>query len=103
MEGYTESTSVGILAAVNLDRIVRGLEPVVPPPTTMLGGLMRYLRDADPAHFQPMNSNFGLVDPLEKKVRDKDEKRALLVERARADFAAWMDAHDLRAAHPATR
>jgi methylenetetrahydrofolate--tRNA-(uracil-5-)-methyltransferase len=81
---------VGILAAVNLDRIARGEEPVVPPPTTMLGALMRYLREADPAHFQPMNSNFGLVDPLETPVRDKQRKRELLSERGQADFAAWM-------------
>jgi methylenetetrahydrofolate--tRNA-(uracil-5-)-methyltransferase len=91
VEGYTESTAVGILAAVNLDRIVRGEAPVVPPPTTMLGGLMRYLRESEPKHFQPMNSNFGLIDPLERKVRDKEQKRALLVERATHDFAAWME------------
>ncbi|HEU0052214.1 MAG TPA: methylenetetrahydrofolate--tRNA-(uracil(54)-C(5))-methyltransferase (FADH(2)-oxidizing) TrmFO [Longimicrobium sp.] len=103
VEGYTESTATGILAAANLDRVVRGVEPVVPPPTTMLGGLMRYLRDTEPKHFQPMNSNFGLVDPLERKVRDKEEKRALLVERARADFAAWMDANALRVGEPAPR
>jgi methylenetetrahydrofolate--tRNA-(uracil-5-)-methyltransferase len=92
VEGYTESTAVGILAAANLDRIVRGLEPAVPPPTTMLGGLMRYLRDSDPARFQPMNSNFGLLDPLEVVVKDKERKREMLAERARADFAAWMAA-----------
>ncbi|HLL48282.1 MAG TPA: methylenetetrahydrofolate--tRNA-(uracil(54)-C(5))-methyltransferase (FADH(2)-oxidizing) TrmFO [Longimicrobiaceae bacterium] len=92
VEGYTESTATGILAAVNLDRIVRGQEPVVPPPTTMLGGLLRYLRDSDPAHFAPMNSNFGLLDPLEEPVRDKVRKRALLAERAQAHFAAWMEA-----------
>jgi methylenetetrahydrofolate--tRNA-(uracil-5-)-methyltransferase len=105
VEGYTESTAVGILAAANLDRVVRGLDPAVPPPTTMLGGLMRYLRESDPSHFAPMNSNFGLVDPLEipgKKMK-KEEKRERLVERARADFAAWMDAHDLRVAEPAAR
>jgi methylenetetrahydrofolate--tRNA-(uracil-5-)-methyltransferase len=105
VEGYTESTAVGILAAANLDRIVRGLDPAVPPPTTMLGGLMRYLRESAPSHFAPMNSNFGLVDPLEtegKKMK-KEEKRERLVERARADFASWMDAHDLRVAEPAAR
>jgi methylenetetrahydrofolate--tRNA-(uracil-5-)-methyltransferase len=98
VEGYTESTAVGILAAVNLDRIVRGMEPVLPPATSMLGGLMRYLRDADPAHFQPMNSNFGLVDPLETKVRDKQKKRDLLAERGQADFAAWMEANGIESA-----
>jgi methylenetetrahydrofolate--tRNA-(uracil-5-)-methyltransferase len=104
VEGYTESTAVGILAAANLDRIARGLEPVVPPPTTMMGGLMRYLRDSDPKHFAPMNSNFGLLDPLDRPGKmKKEEKRALLVERARADFGAWMDAHDLRVGEPAHR
>jgi methylenetetrahydrofolate--tRNA-(uracil-5-)-methyltransferase len=101
VEGYTESTAVGILAAVNLDRVVRGLEPVVPPPTTMLGGLMRYLRDADPAHFQPMNSNFGLVDPLEAEVRDRQRRRQVLAERGREDFAAWMQEHGIPAAEVA--
>lgn len=90
VEGYTESTAVGILAAVNLDRIVRGLEPVLPPATGMLGALMRYLRDADPAHFQPMNSNFGLVDLLPAPIRDKQRKREAIAERAQADFAQWM-------------
>ena len=102
VEGYTESTSVGILAAVNLDRVVRGLEPAVPPPTTMMGGLMRYLRETDPQRFQPMNSNFGLLDPLPEPVRDKQRKRELLVERARADFAAWMAEHDIAAAAAVT-
>ncbi len=97
VEGYTESTATGILAAMNLDRIVRGLDPAVPPPTTMLGGLLRYLRDSDPKHFAPMNSNFGLLDPLEETVRDKARKRALLVERAQADFAAWMETNGIEA------
>ncbi len=103
VEGYTESTATGILAAVNLDRIVRGQEPVVPPPTTMLGGLLRYLRDSDPAHFAPMNSNFGLLDPLEEQVRDKVRKRALLAERARTDFAAWMEASGIEVPAGAAR
>jgi methylenetetrahydrofolate--tRNA-(uracil-5-)-methyltransferase len=95
VEGYTESTAIGMLAAANLDRIVRGLEPAIPPATTMMGGLMRYLREADPRHFQPMNSNFGLIDPLEERVRDKEEKRARLAERAERDFGAWLRANDL--------
>src|SRR5512147_658238 len=88
VEGYTESLGTGLLAGINLARRLEGRTAVVPPPTTMLGGLYRYLREADPKHFQPMNANFGLLDPLEGKVK-KDRKKELLVERARADFAAW--------------
>ncbi len=63
----------------------------VPPPTTMLGGLYRYLRDADPKHFQPMNANFGLLEPLAAAGRiAKDKKKELLVERAQAELASWL-------------
>jgi tRNA:m(5)U-54 methyltransferase len=51
VEGYTESAASGILAGINLHRIVSGGEPVLPPPSTMLGGLMRYLREAEPGPF----------------------------------------------------
>ncbi|HET9947343.1 MAG TPA: methylenetetrahydrofolate--tRNA-(uracil(54)-C(5))-methyltransferase (FADH(2)-oxidizing) TrmFO [Longimicrobiales bacterium] len=95
VEGYTESAASGILAGLNLARIVAGLEPIVPPPTTMLGALLRYLREAQPGHFQPMNSNWGLVEPLEPAPRDKQAKRELLAERAQADFLAWMREHGL--------
>jgi site-specific recombinase XerD len=64
----------------------------VPPPTTMLGALMRYLREADPAHFQPMNSNFGLVDPLETPSATSSEAGAAL--RAGAGgLRGWMSHH----------
>src|SRR6266540_4157000 len=65
VERYTESLGTGLLAGINLARRLRRLPAVVPPPTTMLGGLYRYLREADPRHFQPMNANFGLLAPLE--------------------------------------
>ncbi len=91
VEGYTESAASGILAGLNLHRILDGLDPVLPPPTTMLGALYRYMREADPEHFQPMNSNWGLVDPLQKRIRNKREKRERLGERAGRDFRAWME------------
>lgn len=90
VEGYTESAASGILAAANLDRVLNGMEPALPPPTTMLGALMRYLRDSDPRHFQPMNSNWGLVEPLAGRVRNKQDKRERLAERALEDFLGWM-------------
>lgn len=95
VEGYTESAASGLLAAVNLDRILRGLEPTLPPPTTMTGALSRYLRECDPSRFQPMNSNWGLVDPLPQRVRDRGEKRTRLAERAMADFLAWASREDV--------
>lgn len=88
VEGYTESIGTGLLAGINLARRLRGLPATVPPPTTMLGALYRYLREADPAHFQPMNANFGLLDPLVGKV-SKEQKKEALVARAQADLAAW--------------
>jgi methylenetetrahydrofolate--tRNA-(uracil-5-)-methyltransferase len=95
VEGYTESTATGLLAGINVSRMLAGERPVVPPPTTMLGALYRYLREADPKHFQPMNANFGLVDDLPARVKDKRVKREQLAERALADLATWRDASAL--------
>ena len=90
VEGYTESLGTGLLAGINLARRLQGKAATVPPPTTMLGGLYRYLRDADPKHFQPMNANFGLLEPLPGKVK-KDRKKELLVERAQAEFGRFLE------------
>ncbi|NNM03754.1 MAG: methylenetetrahydrofolate--tRNA-(uracil(54)-C(5))-methyltransferase (FADH(2)-oxidizing) TrmFO [Gemmatimonadetes bacterium] len=90
VEGYTESAASGLLAALNLDRILRGQAATLPPPTSMLGGLYRYLRESKPAHFQPMNSNWGLVDPLPQRIRDKKKKREKLAQRAQEDFENWL-------------
>jgi len=94
VEGYTESIASGLIAALNVDRLERGLDPALPPPTTMLGGLYRYLREANPDHFQPMNANFGLLDPLEEKVRGgKKKRRTAYSARALAEMQRWADEH----------
>jgi methylenetetrahydrofolate--tRNA-(uracil-5-)-methyltransferase len=87
VEGYTESCATGLVAGQNMARLLAGEAPAVPPPTTMLGALYRYLREADPKHFQPMNANFGLLEDLETPVRDKRRKRELFAERALAAIA----------------
>src|SRR6478672_5259728 len=97
VEGYTESTATGLVAGINLSRMLRGEEPRLPPPTTMLGALYRYLRDADPRYFQPMNANFGLVDELPERVKDKRIKREKIAERALSEMTHWRDAHALSA------
>lgn len=91
VEGYTESTASGLLAGINLSRVLHGQAPVIPPATTMLGALYRYLREADPRHFQPMNANFGLVDDLDERIRDKRVKKERMAERAVRDLRMWRD------------
>ena len=95
VEGYTESAASGILAGINLGRVLKGEAPIVPPPTTMLGGLFRYLRESRADRFQPMNSNWGLVDPLNRRVKNKLRKREMLAERAETDFRAWMEVNGI--------
>ena len=89
VEGYTESSATGLLAGINLARMRSQLDPVTPPPVTMLGALYRYMREADPKHFQPMNANFGLLDDLADPVRDKKVKRERFAERALSAMASW--------------
>ena len=91
VEGYTESTATGLLAAANLSRLLHGLDPIVPPPTTMLGALYRYLREADARHFQPMNANFGLIEPLPQVVKDKRAKREEIAARALTDMQRFTE------------
>ncbi len=91
VEGYTESTATGLVAGINMSRLLRGEAPTIPPPDTMLGALYRYLREADPQYFQPMNANFGLLDELPEPVRDKRLKRERFAERAMQAMREWRD------------
>ena len=90
VEGYTDSAAMGGLAGINAARGLAGLPLVTPPPTTAHGCLLSYITTADPRHFQPMNTNFGLFPPLASPVRDKERKRQLISQRALEDHAAWM-------------
>lgn len=98
VEGYTESTATGLLAGINLSRMTRGLEPVIPPDHSMLGALYRYMREADPKHFQPMNANFGLLDELDQPERDKRLKREKFAARALEAVGRWITENELRSA-----
>jgi methylenetetrahydrofolate--tRNA-(uracil-5-)-methyltransferase len=91
VEGYVESTALGLLAGVFLAGRLRGREAKLPPPGTALAALLRHLREADPRHFQPMNVNFGLFAPLEREARGlgRKERHALLCERALRELSTW--------------
>jgi methylenetetrahydrofolate--tRNA-(uracil-5-)-methyltransferase len=99
VEGYTESSATGLLAGINLSRMLDGGQPVIPPPTTMIGALYRYLQEADPKHFQPMNANFGLVDELDAPIKDKRLKREKIAERALRTLEHWMRTTAFAPAH----
>ena len=89
VEGYTESAAMGGLAGINAARALAGLPLVTPPPTTAHGCLVSHIALADPRHFQPMNTNFGLFPPLPSPPRDKEKKRQLISQRALEDFESW--------------
>jgi methylenetetrahydrofolate--tRNA-(uracil-5-)-methyltransferase len=90
VEGYLESAATGLLAGINAARLTRGEAAVSPPPTTMLGALLRYITSADPKTFQPINANFGLLPPPPRVVRGRGERNRLHGERAQADLRAWL-------------
>ncbi len=69
VEGYIESVSSGFVAGVNAAMLCLGKEPILFPKTTAIGALAHYISDENVKNFQPMNVNFGLVSPLEKKVK----------------------------------
>jgi methylenetetrahydrofolate--tRNA-(uracil-5-)-methyltransferase len=86
VEGYSESTASGLIAGINAARSAKGLSAVTPPDTTMLGALQRHISDAGITDFQPMNSSFGLLPPIDCK---KKERKSLLAWRALKDMAEW--------------
>lgn len=90
VEGYVESAAMGLLAGINAARRASGLPLVVPPETTAIGALVRYITQASPVGFQPMNVNFGLFPPPPKKLPKKDRKD-FLVQRALEDLARWKE------------
>ncbi len=90
VEGYLESAASGLLAGLNVYRQLQGLETLIFPPETALGGLARHLEGSPSVDFQPMNINFGLITPLGYKVKGKREKNLKLSERALAELQIFI-------------
>ncbi|MBR1811139.1 MAG: methylenetetrahydrofolate--tRNA-(uracil(54)-C(5))-methyltransferase (FADH(2)-oxidizing) TrmFO [Clostridia bacterium] len=86
VEGYMESAGAGILAGINAARYLRGEPPFVLPEITMLGALTAYITDGAIKDFQPMGASFGLLPPLEEKIRDKKQRYEALAARSMAFF-----------------
>jgi len=88
-EGYIGSTASGYVAGLNAARTLVGLQPLVFPPTTMIGALCRYVSSPQ-SGFQPMKPNFGLLPSLDQPMRGKRVKHRLLAERSLGDLEAFM-------------
>jgi methylenetetrahydrofolate--tRNA-(uracil-5-)-methyltransferase len=94
-EGYVGSVASGLVAGVNAARLVLGKERVSFPSTTMIGALCGYVSSGEPARFQPMKANFGLLPSLEPPVRKKRERYAAYSRRALADLSRFVEEEGL--------
>ena len=84
VEGYVESTASGYLAAVAMAARLQGREIPDFPKTTAIGALGLYISDVTVENFQPMNINFSIISPLEKRIRKKAEKNLAIANRSLA-------------------
>ncbi|GAE29234.1 FADH(2)-oxidizing methylenetetrahydrofolate--tRNA-(uracil(54)-C(5))-methyltransferase TrmFO [Halalkalibacter hemicellulosilyticus] len=82
VEGYVESAAAGLIAGINAARLLKGEELVTFPEWTVIGSMAQYITTANPKNFQPINANFGLLPPLEKRIKNKKERYEQLAERA---------------------
>lgn len=88
VEGYMESTAMGLLSGINAHRYANGMPALIPPPMTAMGALVHYITHSQAVPFQPMNINFGLFPPLSGKSRGRG-KRLLLAKRALKEMEEW--------------
>jgi methylenetetrahydrofolate--tRNA-(uracil-5-)-methyltransferase len=91
VEGYLESAAMGLLAAWFAAAELAGRALPPPPETTMLGALLRYVTSSEQRPLQPMNANFGLLPPVERRAK-RPLRRQLVHERALADLRGWLAA-----------
>ena len=83
VEGYVESASSGIMAGLNMARMINGEELFEPDSKTCIGALALYISNESNEHFQPMNANFGIIDSLNERVKGgKNERYRLIAERS---------------------
>ena len=91
VEGYMESAASGIIAGINAVRLAQGKDSLVPEADTMIGSLCAYISDESVKSFQPMGANFGILPPIEPKIKDKKERYSALSQRAVASLKSSME------------
>jgi methylenetetrahydrofolate--tRNA-(uracil-5-)-methyltransferase len=93
VEGYVESAASGLLAGINAASLAHGDAPMAMPRTTAMGALAFYVSHANPAHYEPSNITFGIMEPLSRPPRSKQARKIALSERALADLDHWIATH----------
>jgi len=94
VEGYVESAANGLVAGKNASRYCKGAELLIFPEDTAHGALCAYVSDNRHKHFQPMNINFGLLPPLQDRIRDKKQKNKAIAERALHSLRKFIEKSD---------
>jgi methylenetetrahydrofolate--tRNA-(uracil-5-)-methyltransferase len=90
VEGYVESIATGMLAGIFASQLVAGETPLAPPRASAMGSLVHYITHADPRKFQPANITFDLLPPLERKIRDRQQRRRMQCEFALRELEQWL-------------
>jgi len=90
VEGYVESAASGLIAGLNAAALAAGRATSAPPRTTAIGALAYYASHADPAHYEPSNITFGIMEPLVKAPRGKIDRKLAMANRALDALADWM-------------
>ncbi|MDZ4177684.1 MAG: methylenetetrahydrofolate--tRNA-(uracil(54)-C(5))-methyltransferase (FADH(2)-oxidizing) TrmFO, partial [Coriobacteriia bacterium] len=94
-EGYLEAGGTGLLCALNTASELSALPPFLLPRTSALGALVSYATDPETRKYQPMHVNWGIVPPLESRVRNKRDRYAAYARRALTDVRATLQTHPL--------
>lgn len=95
VEGYVESSASGLVAGLNAARLAKEERLLRMPDETAIGSLARYITEANPENFQPMNINYGLFPRLEKKVKVKAERAKKYAERSLATLNEFKEENGL--------
>lgn len=95
VEGYLESAASGLMVGLQVARCVNDKAFIDFPKTTAHGALSHYVSEYEGSNFQPMNVNFGIMEPWPTKVRKKKEKNGLIANRALEDLAKLIEAESL--------
>jgi methylenetetrahydrofolate--tRNA-(uracil-5-)-methyltransferase len=98
IEGYTEAMATGMIAGINAARLALGEKPIAPPRESATGSLIYYLANAEAKNFQPANTTFALLPPLEPELRQelrrKADRHRVQVERGLNAFNLWLEANE---------